>query len=1287
MKESAAHDFSPEQAFRELLANAYDEHSLAKLQPRDVQVSEPSEHTICIWNHGSKIVDGNFSLQKSKKLDFEVDVERGFVSCIGCFGEGMAKAAASLASQQCVLVYQTNAQVIVVASTAGDPSDHESRCDAAVATVVAEFSRGHGSSVLRTHQVKSAESTDTTDAVAAVNDAADAAMSDSDITAVTAEPLPVGPAGERQLTTRVYELQCAKSFDGTKLFIILPSATQDTNTVNLHKAWQCAQRSFIYHYRDGPLIDIYTPHLPVLQIFRKLAVPSSLFASDDDDDSPRGDFVFVNGMAYRVLTKLPLYFSFHLIVQPSAHEKELAAVSRLRRILSSKRQLIPPDALTGLLDAALPGPKKNPHAGSLKLTLTTIAFANALAEVAAAMAVDAAPTDTTPLGTLAGKLDALPPSRRIVPRAALISCFRPFEMPSFSMYADLTMQTVADLTNVLLQIDQDTTQRKTVLMEQKSKAKVERLLSEAAETAEAQQPAEEDEDTAMDDSKSATPIPQPSATTVRAVKEVQRVADLPSVKEHAGNAVMLDRIVHILPKLSESKQAEVLISVQQAGEVTVRVAAERKKVPAKVKINVVGTGAKAQDEVVAKARAKAPALDWLLTKGSDPFSHQYFNETFVPVDVLETLLSHGTGTAFDQSFLSDMNDASLNPINRAGRRALLFVLCRILRKVGRPMVDVHLVPSSSISHPSMTGPGVLAGADFYPQAWKHVLSVPYLPCTPSSAENATIDVILPNATILGCLNEVTRVGLQPSAPIIEAHYQALQTMLLVALESELQAISPNIARGSKGTKDAFVINRSSPPPAVLRYHILVLITAWGRKFGGVPTFNMALCQALASMCSWGDGENRREVWVTCVTVTGKDEYTAATPRLRVIQAPSNTGISEEAARLFHVSPATLRAGDTTDWPTQVDLVIGHDRFTGQVAAPVAARFQALSVVFAHTNPLAISGTKDTAKYDAAAKDNLLKASLKSVDQAFGCGNTEPRFFGLVPKHAEHGMLGFHAGYISPSNAKLAPQLQWQGESDESLKNSTAPLHLVIVGRLTEKLKNVVQVHKLVQHLQQLNQRYTAICIGVDPGDTAPAELASAIATEQSFDDLKGGLYASLLQPYLVEEESMYETMRPGLCLIMPSLVESYGLVAAEALGIGMPIVVSKWSGLGQRLMHLAEHPENWANATNGTNPAMNGWTIQQTSKEFKGLVEKIVLDVDIGGQFPLQQWERSVEWIREETQRKRMSQHVALLKAVLGSWVHSVQTQFCDVIAKGELFRNQERRIKHLADISLWIRT
>lgn len=319
--------------------------------------------------------------------------------------------------------------------------------------------------------------------------------------------------------------------------------------------------------------------------------------------------------------------------------------------------------------------------------------------------------------------------------------------------------------------------------------------------------------------------------------------------------------------------------------------------------------------------------------------------------------------------------------------------------------------------------------------------------------------------------------------------------------------------------------RPAAGPSEERMKFLFLNDEWSSHRGGVSTLNRQLCLALAAA--------GQEVW--CFVSHASVEEIEAARAGGVTLLPSDQESLGERERLL------LRPPGLTSPP---DIIIGHDRVSG-AAARVQARehFRGSRwLLVIHTEPRDAEWYKSHEAAQEGERRALQVAELAA--QADGVIAVGPRLARWIGDE----LNGRRSG---PPVHRLLPGL-WLGELAPRLPEG---LRCLVLGRTEDlRLKGLDLAARAVGALGRPEVELwvrgaltgTAAALQAELGREAPGLRIRVWNYTTDALLIEGGL-------------------RQASALLMPSRSEGFGLVALEAIALGVPVLVSDRSGLGELL--------------------------------------------------------------------------------------------------------------------------
>ncbi|ALT79085.1 glycosyltransferase [Paucibacter sp. KCTC 42545] len=317
-------------------------------------------------------------------------------------------------------------------------------------------------------------------------------------------------------------------------------------------------------------------------------------------------------------------------------------------------------------------------------------------------------------------------------------------------------------------------------------------------------------------------------------------------------------------------------------------------------------------------------------------------------------------------------------------------------------------------------------------------------------------------------------------------------------------------------------------------NILVMATEWIARQGGLSTFNRELCCSLAKL--------NHEV-VCVVPVILDDE----------LQSAKDAGV-----RLVAASPVSVGGpldGLLRKLPLDgfaPDVIIGHGRVTGHAAKAQQEDSypRAKRIHFVHMAPGEIEwykGKEDAAQ-TAEAREQIERGLCKGANLVAAVG---PRL------HLEFSNL------LSTLLPPIPVHQFIPGIRSANVGNPAPGNFCLVLGRAEDlELKGLdiaaLAMAKLLESGSEFETQPELVIRG------APINTGTALR-----EQLRGLIYPSDLpirvKEYSADVDAIENDLRRAAVLLMPSRREGFGLVALEALQLGIPILVSNKSGFAEYL--------------------------------------------------------------------------------------------------------------------------
>ncbi|MFI5672437.1 glycosyltransferase family 4 protein [Streptomyces sp. NPDC051704] len=365
--------------------------------------------------------------------------------------------------------------------------------------------------------------------------------------------------------------------------------------------------------------------------------------------------------------------------------------------------------------------------------------------------------------------------------------------------------------------------------------------------------------------------------------------------------------------------------------------------------------------------------------------------------------------------------------------------------------------------------------------------------------------------------------------------------------------------------------RVETEPDRRRLRILVLSDVSGLGLGGVPVFNMELCKGLA-----------RRHDVTLLTVDPDTEYDDEKMRrqhgdTRIVNAPV-PGIEPRDVLESLVAGRPDGYGLPAPGDEPFHLVIGHSRFSGPAARAIREKWYptARLVHFLHTSPVRLDKIKG--RWEKGAKNAVAERRvMHHADLVTGVG-------ALLTAECER--LSDQVVHV-PGLHEFVPGTEI-GTLVAGPHGGAGRVDLLLPGRATDEIKGV---DNAIRTMGILKKRHGAVFHLTVRGGPDPLKEPKEYGEWMAKVEAYGAEGTVTLLPFTKNPADLQEDRERADAVIMPSLHEGFGLVATEAAGRGIPVLVNAESGAAGffdrapgggncvvRVEPGASVPETWADA-------------------------------------------------------------------------------------------------------------
>jgi hypothetical protein len=342
--------------------------------------------------------------------------------------------------------------------------------------------------------------------------------------------------------------------------------------------------------------------------------------------------------------------------------------------------------------------------------------------------------------------------------------------------------------------------------------------------------------------------------------------------------------------------------------------------------------------------------------------------------------------------------------------------------------------------------------------------------------------------------------------------------------------------------------------------LITFSTAWGPKFGGINSFNVDFLKAFA-------GVNYHQARTICVVpMASVEEMELAAGEqitlisLAILDSKVLPPIVESAAWEKIKEKVGLFDLENTIW-------LGHDSITGPIALAAAQKRGGRCAVINHMTYASYEAFCETSEIGARKEDEQ-RNLFKDVDI--------PLAVGPLLRDALADML----------DADTVPMLI-PGLPEITVRKNPKKFKGFISGRLVDDARKVKQAHLGIAAFADAIRQADENPVLPDPlrGENEPKLILRGVSFESGRNSGDGSdaleLELKLFSekyakrafpfhalPFTVDREKLFEELASATLAMMPSWHEGFGLVAWEAIGAGVPVIISRKSGVFQFLNEL-----------------------------------------------------------------------------------------------------------------------
>ncbi|MDQ7808409.1 glycosyltransferase family 4 protein [Amycolatopsis sp. A133] len=336
------------------------------------------------------------------------------------------------------------------------------------------------------------------------------------------------------------------------------------------------------------------------------------------------------------------------------------------------------------------------------------------------------------------------------------------------------------------------------------------------------------------------------------------------------------------------------------------------------------------------------------------------------------------------------------------------------------------------------------------------------------------------------------------------------------------------------------VQLSMPLPGRPDRTVLAVADEWFPARGGISTFNRHLCSAMAATGA--------SVYCLVPAATEAEREDAARRRVHLVTAVRVIGGSaREALSRRPMLPAGV----------EPDVIIGHGRITGPSAQALAEDHfaRAARLHFVHMQPDQIEWYKPNRPRDAAIR------AAQRTQEELQLGRDAKRIIAVGPALHDYAVRDLTDFPDTPVPLRVDPGFDRPATTAAGPRGGIP--QILVLGRMEDaEVKGLMLAARAVSHAIGtcgLVEREVELLVRGAP-ENEGAELREAVVAWASRPGLRVTVRNYTELPDLVQADILRASL-----LVMPPQEEGFGLVGAEAIAAGIPVLVSDRSGLGKLL--------------------------------------------------------------------------------------------------------------------------
>ncbi|SIO96319.1 glycosyltransferase [Vibrio spartinae] len=333
------------------------------------------------------------------------------------------------------------------------------------------------------------------------------------------------------------------------------------------------------------------------------------------------------------------------------------------------------------------------------------------------------------------------------------------------------------------------------------------------------------------------------------------------------------------------------------------------------------------------------------------------------------------------------------------------------------------------------------------------------------------------------------------------------------------------------------------------YTLISFASSWGYTRGGINAFNTDFLGGIKEFY-------QDEVQVICVVLkaTKEDISNAAKNNIRLVVAPYDID-PEDAVDIVVSKLKQLDVQLNRDRT----IILGHDRITGEISILVGQKLNIRSSVIHHMSYEHYESVAENAA-SAEAKRRIQQHIFEQADVKFAVGPLlRDALSDLLDTDDVHMLVPGLADISPRSHIRKTFSLYVSGRL--SIDTSKLKQGQLAVAAFASSVKQAMQ-HQFPENLT--HPKLILRGVDFDPG-AEDDFVQSEKSLKQFAADYAGRVININPLPYATERAVVLEELRLASAAAMPSWHEGFGLVAWEAIAAGVPVILSRNSGVYQLL--------------------------------------------------------------------------------------------------------------------------